>query len=448
MIESLNHFSEYWADFVITASVQNSIYLIIIISILYLFREKNAIILRIIALFGLIKLFIPPFISSSLIQEFNIPTLTDYSLATLANNPLTDYTIGLSLQSKLMILWILIAILILVFSAFNTYRFRSNFRHAVLIDIRDHFSGPVHKNIQFYKSIQNHSPIVFGLFKIKIILPEDWDKWSSHQKRTVIIHELNHIKQLDHWINFLKLLAFSFHFFNPFVWIILKKLNELNELVCDDLTIAGTKTSNVDYTKQLLHFSESYSNNIQPIPSTLTFTESYRSLKIRLSYHLSKEEGGIMQNNNLKIRIAIIVCIVAMIPFLGQCNKEEPVSTSSDDAESISTGKMESKMIEYEDQIELTYSYDELTVKPELIHKELPGYPETARKNGIGGMVVVTVTIDESGNVFDTKIFSSENSALNEAALEAAKKCKFKPAEMDGQKVKASFNLPFKFALK
>jgi TonB family protein len=45
-------------------------------------------------------------------------------------------------------------------------------------------------------------------------------------------------------------------------------------------------------------------------------------------------------------------------------------------------------------------------------------------------------------------IFSSENSILNDVSLEAAKKCKFKPAEMDGQRVKTNFNMPFKFALK
>jgi protein TonB len=220
-------------------------------------------------------------------------------------------------------------------------------------------------------------------------------------------------------------------------------LNELNEFVCDDLTIAGTESSTVDYTKQLLQFSESYSNSSPPIPSTLTFTESYKLLKNRLSYHLSKKEGVIMKNNHLKSRIAIIVCIVAMIPLLGQCNKEEPIPTSDDDAESISTGDMKSN-----DQNEPSYSYDELTVKPDIIHKEMPAYPETARKKGIGGLVVVKVTIDESGNVIDATIFSSENSVLDEAALEAAKKCRFKSAEKDGQRVKANLNLPFKFAIR
>jgi len=441
MIESLNHFSLFWADLIFIASVQNSLFLVIIIGIIFSFRYKNASILRIFAIFGLIKLLIPPFISSSLIQKLNIPAITNFSLATTVSTiPMTNYNIGLTLQSYLMILWILIVFLILTYSIFNTYRFRSNFRQAILIDVNDYLAGPLSEKVGFYKSEHNHSPIVFGLFKIKIILPKDWNKWTTHQKRTVIIHELNHIKQKDHWINILKLFAFSIHFFNPLVWIFLKKLNELNELVCDDFTIATTKSSNLDYTTQLVHFSELYSNLEPTIPATLTFTESYKSLKNRLSYHLSKKEGIIMHNLKLKNRITTLICVILLIPFLGQCDKEQPNSIASETEIS--------KKPESIGQNTSLYSFEDVSVKPEVIHKERPYYPDEARKNGIMGLVVVTVTIDEMGDVIEANILSTEDPALNKTSLEAAKKCKFKPAEIDGQPVKVNFNIPFKFALK
>jgi len=441
MIESLNHFSQYWTEIIITATIQNSVYLLFIISILYLFRDRDARILRIIALFGLIKLLIPPLISSSLIQELNIPEITSFSLMAIVDNTqLANEAITLTLQSKLMIVWVLITSFILLLSIFNTFRFRSNFRQAVLTDINKYYSGPRHKSIQFYTSSLNHSPIVFGFFKIKIILPRDWEKWSNHQKRTVIIHELNHINQNDHWINILKLLAFSIHFFNPFVWILLKRLNDLNELVCDDSTIANTKTSTIDYTKQLLHFSESYANNNLPMPSTLTFTDSYKSLKIRLSYHLSKKEGISMQNFKLKSRLTTLFCLIVMIPLLGQCNKEQPVPTSNPQIEEAKS--------EYDNQLAGPHSFEEVTVKPVLLNKVLPTYPVEARKEGLKGKVIVTVAVDENGDVVEAKIASSDNQIFNNTSLEAAKKCKFKPAEIDGQLVKVILKIPFQFALK
>ena len=134
-----------------------------------------------------------------------------------------------------------------------------------------------------------------------------------------------------------------------------------------------------------------------------------------------------MQDSKLKSRITILICVIVMIPFLGQCDKEQP---------------------EFSGQNTSLYSFDDVTVKPEIRHKEMPYYPDKARKNGIMGLVVVTVTIDEIGNVIDAEIFSSEDLILNETSLAAAKKCKFKPAEIDGQPVKVKFNIPFKYALR
>ena len=147
-----------------------------------------------------------------------------------------------------------------------------------------------------------------------------------------------------------------------------------------------------------------------------------------------------MHNLKLKNRITTLICVIVMIPFLGQCNKEQPISTASENEISkrpVSTGQNTS-----------LYSFEDVTVKPEVIHKETPYYPDEARKNGIMGLVVVTVTIDEMGDVIEANILSTEDPALNETSLEAAKKCKFIPAEIDGQPVKVNFNIPFKFSLR
>ena len=175
MIESLNHFSEYWTDLILIASIQNSFYIIIVLGILFLFRDKNAMILRILVLFGLIKLLIPPLISSSLIPDFTIPALLNIALnTTITDLTLINYNVDLTFQSKLMLLWFGGVILILSYSFISTYQFRSNFSQAVLIDAGPYLAGPIPENIRFYKSNQNHYPIFYGLTKIRIILPCDW----------------------------------------------------------------------------------------------------------------------------------------------------------------------------------------------------------------------------------------------------------------------------------
>ena len=94
-----------------------------------------------------------------------------------------------------------------------------------------------------------------------------------------------------------------------------------------------------------------------------------------------------------------------------------------------------------------TYNFADVDTKPELIHKSQPYYPELARKSGTEGTVVISVTVDQKGDVADMKIFKSIPT-LDAAALEAAGKTKFKPAMHQGTAVKVMMNIPFKFRLK
>ncbi|MCD6375624.1 MAG: energy transducer TonB [Caldisericaceae bacterium] len=93
------------------------------------------------------------------------------------------------------------------------------------------------------------------------------------------------------------------------------------------------------------------------------------------------------------------------------------------------------------------YEFFAVSEKPEIIHKEKPVYPELARKAGIEGIVVVTVTIGKDGRVEDAKIFKSIP-MLDEAALAAARKCIFKPAKQRDKYVRVKMNIPFHFKLK
>jgi len=97
-----------------------------------------------------------------------------------------------------------------------------------------------------------------------------------------------------------------------------------------------------------------------------------------------------------------------------------------------------------EDEI---FEFFAVSEKPEIKHKETPVYPDLAKKAGIEGIVVVTVTIGKTGTVEDAKIFKSLP-MLDEAALAAAKKCTFKPAKQRDKFVKVKMNIPFHFKLK
>lgn len=76
-------------------------------------------------------------------------------------------------------------------------------------------------------------------------------------------------------------------------------------------------------------------------------------------------------------------------------------------------------------------------------------YPEIARKAGIEGTVFVEAVIDEAGNVVSTRIVKSlGHSGCDEAAVEAIRKVKWKPAKQRDKAVKVRISIPVKFRLK
>lgn len=80
---------------------------------------------------------------------------------------------------------------------------------------------------------------------------------------------------------------------------------------------------------------------------------------------------------------------------------------------------------------------------PELMSDFKPPYPEEAKKNDIEGDVLLRVTIDENGNVTDVKVVRGLGYGLDEAAVAAMRKHKFKPATKDGEAVGTT--IPFNF---
>lgn len=73
---------------------------------------------------------------------------------------------------------------------------------------------------------------------------------------------------------------------------------------------------------------------------------------------------------------------------------------------------------------------------PVMVHQAPLQYPRLARKAGITGMVVVQALVGKDGNVRDTRIGRSSGTvSLDEAAIEQAMACKYKPGIQNGRPV-------------
>ena len=75
-------------------------------------------------------------------------------------------------------------------------------------------------------------------------------------------------------------------------------------------------------------------------------------------------------------------------------------------------------------------------IQPEMVYYETPEYPRLAKQAGITGIVWVKAMVDKEGNVRDAMDAKSSGTAsLDEAAVKAASKNKFKPGIQNGRPV-------------
>ena len=86
---------------------------------------------------------------------------------------------------------------------------------------------------------------------------------------------------------------------------------------------------------------------------------------------------------------------------------------------------------------------------PQPLSNIRPVYPEIAQEAGIEGTVVVQVFIDKKGRVQDTVILKGiPNTGLDEAAVKAIRKTRFRPAKQRERAVGVWISIPVNFRLK
>jgi beta-lactamase regulating signal transducer with metallopeptidase domain len=85
----------------------------------------------------------------------------------------------------------------------------------------------------------NAIPVVWGILRSRLLLPAAARAWGGEQLRSVLLHELAHVKRRDTMAQLLVQIACALYWFNPLAWYAAWRLGVERERACDDLVLAS-----------------------------------------------------------------------------------------------------------------------------------------------------------------------------------------------------------------
>ena len=153
------------------------------------------------------------------------------------------------------------------------------------------------------------APLLIGFFRPSIVLPAR--KLEDKELSYIFLHELVHYRQRDMFYKWLIQIVVCAHWFNPFVYLLMREVNRSCELSCDEKVISTFDAeARREYGDMLISFLKS-SNLYKGSLASVTLTEGTEQLKERLAAIMN-----FRYNSKMNIAITTIFTVAVCFCFL------------------------------------------------------------------------------------------------------------------------------------
>lgn len=167
----------------------------------------------------------------------------------------------------------------------------------------------IKKNIKILRCPFVISPIMLGLRKPHILLPQI--EYTEDELRFILKHECIHFKRKDLIFKYLLLFATAIHWFNPFIYLLVREISLQNEISCDQEVVKGfDNTIRKQYLESII--SVISKNALQnKMPLSTNYDGGKKGMEERIL--------AIMDSNKKKRNIIMpvsLICILGLVVIL------------------------------------------------------------------------------------------------------------------------------------
>lgn len=286
-------------------------------------------------------------------------------------------------------------------------------------------------------------PAVVGVVRPTVVLPAWVDGADEADARLILDHERQHVRARDNLVVLAAYLGVVAMAFNPFAWVLFRRLREAVEEDCDRRVLAGRGwPEQRRYGELLIHVGHRVGTGTRaPTPAAFAESGLHLERRIRTMYQLDPRPTT--------RRLALSLTGGALL-FAGACMVPGPDAPSLTEPEVVETVEPTSPV--GDGAVADGPDFTPYTRAPDLVNREEVAraveaeYPPVLREAGIGGQVRVWLYIDETGAVTDLRLDeSSGHQALDAAAMRVAGEMEFAPALNRDEPVAVWIAMPIAF---
>ncbi|AFS79667.1 putative beta-lactamase regulatory protein [Gottschalkia acidurici 9a] len=219
-------------------------------------------------------------------------------------------------------LWIIGVIIMTIFTLLSILKFKkitndflrvSDTQIRSMLEVSKEKLG-LKKDILVYCSDRFNIPFIYGILKPKIYIPRDiLNMNNSKELFYIILHELTHYKRKDILYNLLSIIALSIHWFNPIIWIVMKKIKEDRELACDSCVLEVLEEhESIQYGMTILSLSKIFSSSGNKESFNLHFYEDNTQIERRIMM-IKKFKEGSYKMSITSITTVILLSLVTIV---------------------------------------------------------------------------------------------------------------------------------------
>jgi beta-lactamase regulating signal transducer with metallopeptidase domain len=129
------------------------------------------------------------------------------------------------------------------------------------------------------------SPMLWPLGRIpRVLIPSGlWDRLDESQRRSLLAHELAHLRRRDHWVRLPEVLASVLYWWCPLTWYARRRLREAEEQCCDAWVVWAFPEAARDYASALLETVDFVATGGRlPLPVLASGMGQFHQLRRRL----------------------------------------------------------------------------------------------------------------------------------------------------------------------